>query len=96
MAPVVSEDKTCILRTMLFLIPTFSTHAGSLDLSQNVWGLRVYFECDGDESNLPECVVGLGWEQCSRVGIITQCYSCKDIVGLNTCGVRIECISCST
>ena len=79
---------------MLFLIRTFSTRAGLLHLSGYVEGF-INFECNGNESNSQECNVDPRLGRCSRIGIITQCYSCKYIVGLNICGVGIECISCS-
>ena len=94
MALVVSEEKVPVaICNNHAVTPTFSIHAGSLALS--VMGF-MKFECDGDESNSQDCIVDTDLVLCSRIGIVTQCYSCKFTVGLNTCGVRIECIFCST
>ena len=99
MALVVSEEKTLV---NIFLEPysvpgtyIFYTYTGLGFLSRPVRGL-IHVECDGDESNLQECIVDTDLRSCSHVGVVTQCYSCKYIVSLNTCGVKIECISCPT
>ena len=78
MAPVVSGLKalTSISTSHAITDTYISIYTVSKKLPA-YFGRLAHVECNGDESELQECISDLRTKQCLHAGAITKCHRCK-------------------